>query len=163
MKITIFLLFIYILSFIILFLFLNKENKKEESKDSIPMVIYSSILFAFIITIAIAFFLFLLIGSTSVIDTLFSLNIATNQLIVIGISFLVYWLTLDSIFEKVFEFFMGETLYTAFSLAITRVAAFYIIGVLMRLDEHIDLTISIGVSVILLIIDGLFIIKGDKS
>lgn len=163
MKITIFLLFIFILSFIILFLYLSKENKKEESKDSIPMVVFSSVLFAFIITIFIAFFLFILIGSTTVIDTLFSLDITTNQLIVIGISFLVYWLSIDSIFEKVFESFMGETLYTALSLAITRVAAFYIIGILMKLDQYTNLSISIGVSVILFIIDVLFSLKDQKS
>lgn len=163
MKITIFLLLIFILSFILLFLFLSKENKKEESKDSILSVIFGSILFALIITIVITFFLFLLIGSTSVIDTIFSLHITTNQLIVIGISFLVYWLTVDSVLEKVFEYFMGETIYTAFCLAVTRVAAFYIIGILMKLEQHIDLTISIGVSVILLLIDVLFIIKGDNS
>ncbi|MEK9197187.1 hypothetical protein SFC08_09520 [Lysinibacillus halotolerans] len=163
MKITIFLLFIFVLSFIILFLFLNKENKKEESKDSIPIVVFSSVLFAFIITIVIAFFLFILIGSTTVIDTLFSLDITTNQLIVIGISFLIYWLSIDSIFEKVFEYFMGETVYTALSLAITRVAAFYIIGILMKLDQYTNLSISIGVSVILFIIDVLFSLKGEKS
>ncbi|MFP3919138.1 hypothetical protein U5N28_15145, partial [Lysinibacillus telephonicus] len=92
-------------------------------------------------------------------DTLFSLNITTNQLIVIGIFFLIYWLTIDNIFEKLFEYLFGENIYAILSVALTRIAAFYIIGIIISLNNSVNITISIGVSIILLVIDALFIFK----
>ena len=163
LKISIFLSVIFILSFLLLFWFIHHENKKEENKDSLLTLVVVAILFSVIITFVFAFFLFLIMGSTNVIDTIFSLNINTNQLIVIGISFLIYWLTIDNIFEKFFEYLLGENIYAILSLALSRVASFYIIGIIIKLNEVINMTISIGVSLILLAIDVLYFFKNNKS
>ena len=161
MKIVIFLSVIFILLFILLFWFIHHENKKEEEKekDSLLTIAIVAILFSVIITVVFGFFLFLIIGSTSVVDTLFSLNINTNQLITIGISFLIYWLTVDNIIEKFFEYLLGENTYAILSLALARMAAFYIIGIIINLNTTINMTISIGVSLILLVIEMLFFYK----
>ena len=100
-------------------------------------------------------------GSTTVIDTLFFLNINTNQLIVIGISFLIYWFTIDNILEMLFEYLLGENPYAILSLAPTRMAAFYIIGIILNLNNTVNMTISIGVSLILLAIDMLFFFRKE--
>ncbi|MEX3745552.1 hypothetical protein [Lysinibacillus xylanilyticus] len=163
MKILIFLSVIFILSFLLLFWFVRHENEKEENKDSILALTVIAILFSVIITFVFAFILFLIMGSTSVIDTIFSLNINTNQLIVIGISFLIYWLTIDNIFEKFFEYLFGENINATLSLALSRVASFYIIGIIIKLNEGINMTISIGVSLIFLTIDVLYFSKNKKS
>ena len=102
-------------------------------------------------------------GSTTVIDTLFSLNINTNQLIAIGISFLIYWFTVDNILEMLFEYLLGENPYAILSLAPTRMAAFYIIGIILNLNNTVNMTISIGVSLILLAIDMLFFFRKERS
>lgn len=159
LKILLFLSVICILSFFLLFWFMHHVNKKEDKKDSLLALIVVAILFSVIITFVFAFFLFLIIGSTRVIDTLFSLNISTNQLIVIGISFLIYWLTIDNIFEKVFEYLFGENIYAILSLALSRVAALYIIGIIIKLNIATNMTISIGVSLIFLVIEVLYFLK----
>ncbi|RLL48488.1 hypothetical protein D8M04_04320 [Oceanobacillus piezotolerans] len=163
LKILIFLSVIFILSFLLLFWFINHQNKKEESKDSLLTLIVVAILFSVIITFVFAFSLFLIMGSTSIIDTIFSLNINTNQLIVIGISFLIYLMTIDNIFETLFEYLWGKNIYAVLSTALSRVGAFYIIGILIKLNDVINVTISVGVSLILLTIEVLSILKDAKS
>ena len=163
MKIVIFLSVIFILIFILLFWFIHHENKKEKEKDSLLTLIIVATLFSVILTVVFVFFLFLIIGSTSVIDTLFSLNINTNQLITVGISFLIYWLTVDNIIEKFFEYLLGENTYAILSLALARMAAFYIIGIILNLNDTINMTISIGVSLILLVIEMLFFHKMNSK
>ncbi|WP_449536455.1 hypothetical protein [Ferdinandcohnia sp. Marseille-Q9671] len=163
MKIAILLSVVFILAFLVLFWFVQHENKKEGNKDGFLSLLVVAILFSVIVTVVFAFFLFLIMGSTSVIDTIFSLHIETNQLIVIGISFLIYWMTIDNIFEKFFEYLWGENIYGILSLSLSRVAAFYLIGILLKLNEVINMTISIGVSLILLLIDVLYHFKNNKS
>lgn len=162
LKILVFLSVIFILAFILLFWFLQYENKKEDKKDNLLILILIAIIFSLVITTVIALFLFLIIGSTNVIEILFSLDISTNQVIVIAISFLVYWLTVDNIFEKVFKYFMGENIYAILSLSLTRVASFYIIGIIIKLNEMINLSISAGVATVLLAIDVLYFLKYNK-
>ena len=162
LKFSIFLSLIFILSFLLLFWFIHHENKKEGKKDSLLTLLVVAILFSVMITLVFALFLFLFMGSTKVIDTIFSLNINTNQLIVVGISFLIYWITIDNISEKLFEYLLGKTIYAILSLAFSRVASFYIIGIVIKLDEVINMTISIGVSVIFLVIDMLYFFKNNK-
>ena len=163
MKIVIFSSVIFIPIFILLFWFIHHENKKEKEKDSLLTIIIVATLFSVILTVVFVFFLFLIMGSTTVIDTLFSLHINTNQLITIGISFLIYWLTVDNIIEKFFEYLFGENIYAIFSLAVARMAAFYIIGIILNLNDTINMTISIGVSLILLVIEMLFFHKMNSK
>ena len=128
---------IFILLFLLLFWFFHYENKKEKNKDTLLTLVVVAILFSVIITFVFAFFLFLIMGSTNFIDKIFSLNIDTNQLIVIGISFLIYLLTIDNVFEKVFEYLLGENIYAILSLTGTTIAlsilTFFAI-MLMRLE-----------------------------
>lgn len=162
LKFSIFLSVIFILSFLLLFWFIHHENKKEGNKDRLLTLVVVAILFSVIIAIVFALFLFFIMGSTNVIDAIFSLNINTNQLIVVGISFLIYWITIDNIFEKFFEYLLGENIHAILSLALSRIASFYIIGIIIKLDEVINMTISIGVSLIFLATDVLYFFKNNK-
>ena len=163
LKISIFLALIFILSFFLLFWFIHHENKKKEKQDSLLTLVVMAILFSVIITFVFAFVLFLIIGSTNVIDKIFSLNINTNQLFIIGISFLIYWLTIDNIFEKLFEYMLGENIYAILFLALSRVVSCYIIGIIIKLNEVINMTVSIGVPLIILAIETLHYSKNNKS
>ena len=163
LKISIFLSLIFILSFFLLFWFIHHENKKKEKQDSLLTLVVMAILFSVIITFVFAFVLFLIIGSTNVIDKIFSLNINTNQLFIIGISFLIYWLTIDNIFEKLFEYMLGENIYAILFLALSRVVSCYIIGIIIKLNEVINMTVSIGVPLIILAIETLYYSKNNKS
>ncbi|MCM3442180.1 hypothetical protein AB3Z07_14650 [Metabacillus halosaccharovorans] len=159
MNISIFLLIIFILSFLILFWFTHHENKKEEKKDGLLTLLVVAGTFSVIITLVFALFLFLIMGSTSVIDIMFSLELTTNQLLVIGISFLIYWFTIDNILGKFFEYLLGENIYALLALAISRLVSFYMIGTLIKLNEDMNMTISIGVSIILLSIEVLYFLR----
>ena len=163
MKIILFLIGIFMLSFPLLFWAFRYINKKEENKDSTLALIVIASLFSGIVTLVFGFFLFLIIGSASVINNIFSLNIDRNQLMVIGISFIIYSFTIENIFEKLIEYFFGETIYAIFSLALLRVASFYVIGILLKLNEDTNMIISIGVSLIFLVIDVLYFFKNKKS
>ena len=103
------------------------------------------------ITFVFAFFLFLIMGSTNSIETIISLNIYPNQLIVNNKSFLIYWHTIEKIFKKFFEYLLGENIYAILSLALSRVASFYILGIKIKLRELINIKISKSVSLIVLV------------
>ena len=163
LKISLFLSVIFIISFLLLFWFLRHSNKKEEKKDSLITLFMGSVLFAVIITAVFAFFLFVIIGSVSVIDKTFSLNLPTDQLLLIGISLLIYWLTIDNIFEKVFEYLFGENVFPLLFLAVSRIVSFYIIGIIIKLNADINTAVAIGVPLILLVIDTLYYFKNNKS
>lgn len=162
MKIGVFLFVIFILLFILLFRFVYSENKKEDEKDSILVLISVAVLFSLIITIVMALFLFIIIGSTSAIDMLLSLNIGTEQIIMIGIYFLIYLLTIDYIIEKISEYLMGENILHYMALALTRISSFYLIGIMMNIKQEIIVAISIGVSIILLLFEVLYFTKKIK-
>ena len=157
MKIVILLSVSFILIFILLLCAFRSDNKKEKVKDSFMLLVIGTALFSAVITAALAFLLFLIIGSTSIIDSLFSLNINMNQIIIISISIFIYWITLDNIFENLFEYIFGKNLFALLFLALARITAFYIMGNILKLDETINMTISIGVSLILLLFDMLLI------
>ena len=163
LKISIFLSVIFIISFLLLFWFVRHKNEKEENKDSLITLAIVSVIFSVIITAVFAFFLFVIIGSTSVIDKIFSLNLTTDQLLLIGISFLIYWLTIDNIFEKLFEYMLGENIFAVLFLALSRVVSFYIIGITIKLNEPVNTAVSIGVPLIILAIDTLYYFKNNKS
>lgn len=163
MKIGIFLFVIFIFSFMLLFGFVYSVNKKEDDKDNMLVLIIVAILFSLIITMVIAFFLFIIIGSTSAIDILFSLNINTGQIITIGISYLIYIFTIDSIVEKILEYLLGKNIIHYFALALTRIGAFYIIGIIINVSQEIILTLSIGVSVIILLFEVLYFVRQAKK
>ncbi|WP_026561454.1 hypothetical protein [Bacillus sp. J37] len=159
MNISIFLSIIFILSFLILFWFTHHENQKEEKKDRLLTLLIVAGMFSVIITFVFVLFLFLIMGSTSVIDIMFSLELTTNQLLVIGISFLIYWFTIDHILGKVFEYVLGENIYAIIALAVSRVVSFNMIGMFIKLNEVMNMTISIGVSLILLSIEMLYVLR----
>lgn len=153
LKISIFLLVVFILFFILLFKFLYSENKKEEEKDSILLLVFGAGSFSLIFTIVIALFLFIIIGSVSVIDLLLLLNISKQQLMMIGISFLIYLLTMDTIMELISEYLVGENIFHYIIVAFTRICAFYLMGLFISIQPDIVAIISIGVSAILLLLE----------
>lgn len=163
MKIVVFLIVVFILLFFLLFRFVYRENKKEHEKDKIWLLIFVAFLFSIIIIIVIALLLFLLIGSTSIINLIFSLNINNEQIIIIGISFLIYLFTIDNIVEIFLEYLLGKNIICYIAKALTRVVSFYIIGLIVNIEHEILVIISIGVSVILLLIELLNYKKEKES
>src|SRR5690606_17379214 len=163
LKIAMFLAVIFLLLFIALLWFFRRENKKEDDKDNMAVLIGVSILFSLIITLAIGFLLLLIVGSITALNTVFSLNISVNQMILIAVSFLIYWFTLDYIFEATFEHIFGENWIAVFSLTLSRIAAFYIIGILFHLNEPINLVVAVGVPLIIVVLDILSLLKTKKA
>lgn len=156
MKIAIFLTVIFILTLMVLSTFFYHTKKKQTKKDNILVLMITAVLFSLLITMVIALLLLIVIGSASAVDIVFSLNISRDQLVIIGIAFLIYLLTLDHLIEKILEFFYGKNLLQTTALAFTRIAIFYVIGILIHISQEMIWTISIGVSVILWLLDVLY-------
>src|SRR5690625_1391797 len=82
MKITLALAIVYIISFILLLKLVYSGNKKESSADQLGifLIIFVAGALALLPTAAIGIILFVILGSTSLVDMIFSLNISINQL-----------------------------------------------------------------------------------
>lgn len=140
-----------------------RSNKQEKEKKSVLILMLGAGLFSLLFTLLLAFFLLIMMGSTVVINSLFTLNITTNQLIIIAISYIIYWLTLDTLFEKLCEYVLGKNYYAQVMIALSRIVIFYIIGSLIGLTASINFTLSIGVALIFLIIDALYLLRKNKK
>lgn len=140
-------------------------NKREDTKERLSnaLLIFVAILFAVFITVVFACLFFIIVGSANVMNSMFSLNMSTEQLIVMSISFFVYWITIDNIFETLFEHLFGKSVYALLSLMLSRVASFYLIGIFIPLNEVVNLTFSIGVALIISTIDGLYFFRKEKK
>jgi len=156
------LIIIFILSFLGIYWLVRTVDNKNESKDSVLTLLSVTFVFSILSTLFFAFVLFVIIGSTSVVNKVFSLSLTTNQLVTIGISIFIYSLTLDNVLEKVFEYLFNKSMLAIVVLTLSRIVSFYIIGFLLKLNETTNITISVGVSLILLVVDGLYYYR-DQS
>lgn len=163
MEILLFLLVFFVFFFIGVFWFMKHVNKKEGKKDSFLVLLAMSIFFSLVLTLVVAFFLFLIIGSTSVLDRVFSLDITNKQLVLIGITYFLYYFTLDNLFVFLFEYLFGDSIYALVSLTLSRMAAFYIIGILIDLNNDINSAVSIGLSLIFLFVNSVHLEKKLNS
>src|SRR5690625_4900817 len=110
MQIIITLVVTFIIAYSLIFLLIYRTNKKEKRNEriNIAFVLLVTFILALIPTAIIAFFLFALIGSTNIINTVFSLELSLNTLIILSIIFLLYLFTLDYIIELSIEILLGK-------------------------------------------------------
>lgn len=120
-------------------------------------------LFALLFTLILAFFYLLIMGSTVIIDSLFTLQINSNQLTKLVIFYLLYWLILDTFFEGLSEHLLGKNVLARFFIALFRMVIFFIIGNFIGLTNRDNWILSIGVAVILLLIDLLYLLRKKQQ
>ncbi|WP_087974991.1 hypothetical protein [Oceanobacillus rekensis] len=98
---------VFVISFILLFLWIYNGEKNEIKAEK--KKIFSAIGASFILTLAPSAFiglsLFVLLGSTNTVNMIFSLNISTKQLVILAISFFVYLFTIDNIIELIIFYY----------------------------------------------------------
>ena len=152
-KIVISLIVVFIISFLLICKFIYKENKQEpeEEQGGLFMVVFVSIFFSLIITGTIGLFIFALLGSTNMVNIIFSLNMNTNQLMIVAISFSVYLFILDDMVGFIVEYIFGKNIVNTTLLTCIRIGIFHIIGYFVGLGHTVSLTIATGVALLLVI------------
>lgn len=164
MQVVITIAIIFLVLFIMFFLFIyNGEKKELEMKiaDIFPVIIAAFAL-ALIPTAVIALIIFVLIGSTNVVNFLFSLNISMNKLIIMALSLCAYLLIIDGIVETVLKLIVGENIFQLIILLLIHIFAFYIIGLLVGLSQLNSFIIALGVALIIFTFEILYD-KMEKS
>lgn len=164
MQVVITIAIIFLVLFIMFFLFIyNGEKKELEMKiaDIFPVIIAAFAL-ALIPTAVIALIIFVLIGSTNVVNFLFSLNISMNKLIIMALSLCAYLLIIDGIVETVLKLIVGENIFQLMILLLIHIFAFYIIGLLVGLSQLNSFIIALGVALIIFTFEILYD-KMEKS
>jgi len=156
MGIIITLIITFIITFSLFFLFIQKDRKKEEERDNIFIVILGTALLSLVPTAVIAFFLLALLGSTTAMNILFSLNISSNQLIILAIALLVYLFSIDSILENIVAYIIGKNLFYYLILFVARIIATYTIALMVGLNETNGLMIAAGASLIIFLLEGFY-------
>lgn len=136
-----------------------RSNKKDTDKKSTLIIMLAAGLFALLFTLILGFFYLLIMGSTVVIDSLFTLQINPTQLMKLAIFYLLYWLILDTFFEGLGEHLLGKNFLARMFIALFRMVIFYLIGNFIGLTMGDNLILSIGVAFILLAIDLLYLLR----
>jgi len=128
--------------------FLMKRIEQKESQETIKLfpIIAASLLLAVVITAALSFFLFGLLGSASVLNLLFSLKISNSQLLLLVIFFFVYLFTLDELIDWSVKAIVGKNLVHTFVMFLTRIFCFYLIGAILQMKQPASIIISIGIA-----------------
>lgn len=157
MKIILALAIVYIISFILLLKLVYSGNKKEPSADQLGifLIIFVAGALALAPTVAIGIILFVILGSTSLVDMIFSLNISINQLIILAISLLVYLFTLDHMIDTILRYTLGENIIYHSAKCIIRIGAFYLIGEIIAIRQTVNMTMAVGTAIIILAIEAL--------
>ena len=157
MEIVITLLIVFILSFLFICKFIYNDNKKEpkEEQDGLLLVVLGSVFFSLIIAGTIGLSIFAVLGTTNLVNIIFSLNIDTNQLIALTISFFVYLFVLDDVIGFIVKYIFGKNIVYMTILTLIRISIFHIIGYFVGLSHTTSLTIAIGVAFITVLFEGL--------
>jgi|SRR5690625_2423371 len=156
MGVVISLIVVFIISFLLIFKLVYSGNKEESESDKLnfPSVVFVGCLLALLPTAAIAFIIFVLLGSTSAVNVIFSLEISRNQLIILAISLFIYLFSIDSIIEIIVEYIVGKNNTFYFSiLLLIRIVAFYLIGFFIGLSQSNSFTMAVGITVIIFLIE----------
>lgn len=160
---------VFIISFLLIFTFVYKDNKKEDTEKKLNgfALLFVACLLALAPTAVIALILLVLLSSTSAVNMLFSLQISTKQLILLVISFIIYWFSIDSLIEMVVKHIVGKNPLYYLLLLCIRIFAAYTIGLFIGLNQLNSLTIASGITIIVLLIEGLYELhekkKGESS
>lgn len=155
MQIIITLVVTFIIAYSLIFLLIYRTNKKEKRNEriNIAFVLLVTFILALIPTAIIAFFLFALIGSTNIINTVFSLELSLNTLIILSIIFLLYLFTLDYIIELSIEILLGKNNAYYITLFFVRTFIFFIICALFQLNDRVSFLVALSMSLILICFD----------
>lgn len=157
-KMIISIITIFIISFLLLFIFIYKGNKNESETEKISsfLVIVVAGLLALAPTAVITVILFVLLGSTTAINMMFTLEIDMKQLILLAVFLLIYLFSIDSIIESVIKYIVRVNIFFYIILLLIRILVIYIIGLALGLDQTTSFIIASGVSLIVLILEVLY-------
>ena len=155
MEIIITLLIVFILSFLLICKFIYSENKQEpkEEQGGLFLVVFVSVFFSLLITGTIGLSIFAVLGTTNIVNIIFSLNMNSNQLIALTISYFVYLFIIDDIIEFILQYILGKNIIYTTILALIRIGIFHIIGYFVGLSHTVSLTIATGVAFITLLVE----------
>lgn len=155
MKLISVVMVIYMMSHVLLFMFVYNENKKEHEEEKLSLfgLFLVSFMLSLIVTTVITFFLFIVLGSTTTVNMLFSLNISTNQLILLTVIFFIYLFTIDNIIEIFVKYIVNYLIIDLIIICLIRIFTFYLIALLVNVDQLKSFLFAIGVSLILLTIE----------
>jgi len=144
---------LFAIIFIILFFLMKRNEQKESSQETVKLfpLIGGAFLFSFVITAALSFILFGLLGSASVLNLLFSLKISNNQILLLVIFFFIYLFTLDELIEWSVKAIVSKNLVYTFVMFLTRIFCFYLIGAVLQMKQTANMIISIGVALMIFI------------
>ena len=154
-KIIIFLITVFIVLFLLVFQMICKGEKEEikENKMKIFSAFGAAIILALAPTVVLGFILFLLFGSTSFLNEMFSLHISKSQLAFIAIAFLIYFFTIDSIIEFIISYILGKHMFNLFLLLFLRILFLYPICLFFHLEQFSSLIIAFVISLITFLIE----------
>lgn len=146
---------IFLVSFLFMFLwfFRNEQKESREKKVRWFSVIGTAFVFALVFTVVFSIMLIALLGAANVINVLFSLKISTNQILILVIALFIYLLTVDSLIELGIEILVGKNFVYTLVLFFTRLFAFYMIGVILHVEQTANFVISAGVAFLIFIFE----------
>ncbi|WP_164669978.1 hypothetical protein [Virgibacillus doumboii] len=150
---------VFVISFLLLFIWIFKGEKEEIKKKKGK--VFAAIAAAFILglapTVVIALLLFALFGSTNIANTMFSLDVNTSKLMLLTVVLVIYLYTVDSFFSVLIQHITGKgkDIFYHIAILLIRILAFYTIGLIIGLSQTSNFIIAVVASCIIFFIDNL--------
>ncbi|HLS35226.1 MAG TPA: hypothetical protein VK061_03200 [Bacillota bacterium] len=147
MKMLIPIFIVFIISFLLFFIWMYKN----EGKSHLVPLIIAAFTLALIPTVLFAIILLPFFGFTTVLNLSLSLGISKGELMLLAISFIVYFFTLDSLIEVLMKAIVGEGLLYQFVIFLVRFFMFYVISIFLGIAQTSSLILALLTASILLI------------
>ncbi|QHS23752.1 hypothetical protein GWK91_12685 [Virgibacillus sp. MSP4-1] len=147
---------VFIISFLLLSVWIYKNEKEEikKKKGKIFAVMATAFILALAPTAVIGLVLFALFGSTNLVNTIFSLDISTSTLMLLTVSLVIYLYTIDSLLSLLVEHIMGRVnIFNHLILLLIRILAFYTIGLIFDLNQKSNVILAVIVAFIILLFE----------
>lgn len=161
MQIVILLSIVFIGCFLLFFRLVSKGNKQES--DDKKLGYWGLFLVVFIMTlipvVLIAIITFVLLGSTNVINLIFSLDIGTKQIIILAVVLLVYLFSLDNLFEIFAKLIIGSDFLNILFMLFIRIFVFYFITLMVGLDQTRGMVMAAGVAVMIALLEFVYFLR----
>lgn len=103
---------VFIISFLLVFILVyrGEKDKVRTKKGRIFPVLAIAMILALVPTVVIMLGIILLLGSTNVINIIFSLHLSTNEIAIFAILLMIYLFTIDSIIEMILKQIVGKNM-----------------------------------------------------
>ncbi|MDX8047188.1 hypothetical protein SH601_14450 [Gracilibacillus sp. S3-1-1] len=145
---------IYVVSTILLFVFITYQTKKDnEEQDPLHVKIFASLALSLILTLVLMFFIFVVFGADNLVSFIFSVELDIKQLLFMSVIVVAYSLIADNLAFAVVTYFFRNMIWALTIISVIRFMLFILIGSFFSFGDTTMTILALGFTLLFLLVD----------